>query len=98
MLDKQSLKLLKEFKKNLYLERRDILKITGCVDEKFDPYLERLLSVSFLEKNEYYNRYFITMDGLAFLQNRKENFLRFVIPYSITTLIAIASLVVSFIR
>lgn len=99
MLDRKSFKLLKKLKKSIL----NIEEIKAFLKEsEYQKYTNRLNELKFTTSvTEYINGeligYTISLDGHAYLEERCRRFWGFVLPYAITTLIAIASVVISII-
>lgn len=100
MLDRKSLKLLKQCKKSTL----SIEQIQVIVDDKdYQKYSNRLSKLNLIQSDTKSKEngdsellgYTITLDGRAYLEERHRRLWGFVLPYVITTIIAIASVIVS---
>lgn len=98
-MDKDTYKILKWF----YSQK--IISISSVV---YDERLRYLMMNNFIEnncssktQNEYgepiYNSYKITITGNAYVEQKRRNFWGFILPYAITTLLAIASIIAQFV-
>lgn len=110
MIDKTSYTVLKYIAKNQRVSTNMINDKMGWqTSKRQNPHIAFLLSNNFIryvpletqsdgeggfiDTNMYY--YEITVLGIAFLESQRKSTLNFWLPYAITTLIAIASLLVS---
>lgn len=95
MLDKKSLDLLKKFKKSTLTCNQ----IADIVNDDYQKYTNRLFKmkmiISVADDNKEFLGYTISLDGIAYLEEQSHHFWAFLFPYVITTLIAIASVIVS---
>lgn len=103
MLDKMSYKLLRKLYKTGYLLFAEVRKITkhkdvSCIDPVSSFLLQTNLATLHMtgeisdDGEQINDGYAITMYGRAYIEQRRHNFLMFLLPYAITTLIALASL------
>ena len=92
MLDKTSLKLLKALSKK-DLTRAEMAEITGS--DKLEQHLRFLREKKLANSWPGSTAYAITLEGLSFLAERRRQRLLFLLPYAITTFIALLSLGVS---
>ena len=106
MLDKKSYVLLKELYKVEYLNNEQIEQITHShtqpneLDETALYLSRKHLIFRHYDKtdnngNHLYDGYTINSDGRAYIEERRKSFLLFILPYGITTLIALLSLFTS---
>lgn len=108
MLDKKSYKLLKKLSKISFLtysEINSILKTATDFEHQINDYVQHLSKLEYIEphpsghKGEFncdiYDGYQITLNGMGYVDDKKEKFWQFLIPYCITTLVAIAALFVA---
>lgn len=98
MLDRKSYKLLKIFYKKDFLSDDQI----NTMDiKKTVAYLERKKFITLQSTGERVNGvpihdgYDILPEGRAYVENRRRQFLMFILPYGITTFIALLSLFTS---
>lgn len=89
-IDRKSLKLLRALQKRGYLPRKEMADLIG--DGKLDEHLRLLKARHFADGKPGQDGYSITLEGVAFLEERRRQFWSFLVPYSITTLIAAAAL------
>lgn len=105
MIDRTSYKILKLLYKHKCLSDKEIMQ-SVCPNNTFDDFnyfsflstnllivyapLYKEKSLVILE-----NRYKITLQGVSYIQKRRKDFLAFLLPYAITTIIAIASIIIS---
>lgn len=96
MLDKSSYKLLKAFYKINSLSPHEVDQVI-----KAERMMDENIVVTHLIRNKFVARardrqnepfYHITIEGRAYIENRKKQFWSFFLPYLITTLIAFMSL------
>ena len=103
MLEKKSKKLLKALYKVEYLPFEDVCKITGHSSENTIDPATNLLSKLQLIKLHWTgettsdgdilnNGYEITIEGRAYVEKIRHDFWSFLLPYSLTTFIALLSL------
>jgi len=103
MLDKRTTKLLKHlYKKDTmtYAEIDKLLKTTtpenAVNSESMHLSQKGLILRHYVGQNDegssIYDGYTISIDGRAYIEDKRKTFLAFVLPYSITTLIALLSL------
>lgn len=107
MIDKTSYKLLRRFYRRQNLTFDEIQKITHFEEkEHASRYISFLLASRFIQKwnsDEIINNtndtkrlgYSISLSGIAYVEQRRQDRLHFWIPYLITTFIAAMSLVAS---
>ena len=107
MIDKQAYKLLKRIYRKGRMQLSEVSKITG-VNEKKQPSniiseLKREKFIFMWETEQVVNDlgdrewggYAITLEGRAYVEKRRRDARNFWVPYSITTMIAILSLISS---
>lgn len=103
MIDKKSYNLLKEFYKSEHLNDKqiDVITHTQTPSNKLNStalYLSRRQLIirhyvsTDINGNSIYDGYEITSDGRAYVEERRRQFLTFILPYGITTFIALLSL------
>ena len=103
MIDKKSYKLLKHLYKNEYLSNEQIDAITHTQTPKQGlnntaiylsnkRFILRHYVSTDSEGNPIYDGYEINGDGRAYVEERRNRFLMFILPYGITTFIALLSL------
>lgn len=106
MIDKKSYTLLKALYKAEYLSLKQIDAITHTLTppnslNKTALYLskKKLILRHYLEKDDrgvpVYDGYEINSEGRAYVEEQRNKFLMFVLPYGITTFIALLSLFTS---
>lgn len=106
MVDKSSYRLLKKLYREGEMTAEDVWSFVGHKDgtSRFCPQTSSLMRTKMIGSRDEVisddgmkaTRYFfITLDGMAFVENRRSGIRNFWIPYAITTAIAIASLLVS---
>jgi hypothetical protein len=93
-MDKDTYKLLKWFYSNKVISVHSVIQ---------DERLHYLMKNNFVENNscntqdEYgepiYDSYKITITGNAYVEQKRHNFWGFILPYAITTLLAVASII-----
>ncbi len=104
MLDKKSYKLLKKLYKSDFLTYREIDRLLGTdtPSSQLNPYSQNLVHNQMIdqhyagtdENGDYvFDGYQINLDGSAYIWEQKKKFWNFLLPYTITTLIALLSLV-----
>lgn len=103
LLDKKSWKLLKALYSVEFLDFPDVASITGhsALDNN-DPVVKNLVSKKLIQDHksgftahtgeDVIDGYCITLDGAAYRESVRKNLLGFLLPYAITTLIALLSL------
>ncbi len=106
--DKKTYGLLKALYTNGKLTKNQISRLTLYEDDSTDPHIrlllsEKLISYEFINarpavygglySDGYY--YCITLRGRAYVEQRRRDFLLFLIPYTITTVIAILALLLA---
>jgi len=89
VLDKTSLKLLKALAKKP-LTRAEMAQITGKDD--LETHLRFLRNRKLADSGPADPTYDITLEGRSYLENRQRQWLLFILPYAITTFIALLSL------
>jgi hypothetical protein len=99
MLDKKSYKILKKLYK--IGSTTDIKALAYENNEIINDNVTYLITLNFIEMHQFNSKknigykdakYKITVLGMAYIEQRRHNFWLFLIPYCITTLIAIAAL------
>lgn len=110
MLDNRSYRLLKKFYRKKKLKFEQIQKITGHDESKYSSrYISSLMTKHFIEiwnTGEIINDigdtkqkgYYITLNGEAYVEQRRRDRKMFWVPYLITTFIALLSLITSLVE
>lgn len=105
MLDRTSYTLLKKFYKYQFLSHDDInkyCKTNTNWENDANIFISNLSAYQFVQLNQsyidndgeaIYNGYRITLLGMAYVENKRSQFWGFAIPYAITSLIALLSLI-----
>ena len=98
ILDKNATKMLKYIYRKGYISRSKSDILAKYV-KKMDPtqVLIRLLKLDLVEEAivDGSHVFRITISGAAYIENKRQQFWAFIVPYAITTLIALASLTTS---
>ncbi len=98
ILDKSATKLLKYIYRKGSVPREKI-NIPAKYEKKMDTrqVLIRLLQLDLVEEavEDGSHVFRITINGAAYIENKRQQFWAFIVPYAITTLIALASLTTS---
>lgn len=107
MFDKKTIVLLRAFYKADRLTNEEVQKISGDTSRNgHDQHIQALFVAKAIDywseqievdglkdfKNVGYK---ITLEGRAYIENQKRNTLNFWVPYTLTTLLAVASLICS---
>ena len=105
MLDKRATRLLKTLYKTDFLKYEDIKLLTGYENRTTDPVVSLLTRYSYIAEHypgqgdSYGDRKSdgceITIEGRAYLEQVRREFWAFFLPYAITTVIALLSLITS---
>lgn len=104
MLDKKSVQVLKYIKNN---PNKTANKISAAFGENVSVYINGLLKDEYIARPESYsplggtghvNVYKISAKGIAYLENRPKETLKYWIPIIISTLISIAALIISIVK
>lgn len=105
MLDKRATMLLKALYKTDFLKYEDIKLLTGYENRTTDPVVILLTRYSYIAehysgKKDTYggpesDGCEITIEGRAYLEQVRHEFWAFFLPYAITTIIALLSLITS---
>lgn len=95
MIDRETYKFLKLFYKNKSYSTEEIKKLTG-IDErkKRNKYTDALRKHHFIEPSRDGTEGFsISLEGCAYVEQKKSERRNFWVPYIITTIIALISLI-----
>lgn len=105
MLEKTAHKLLKKLYKKQFLTFDECHRICHTSDETGNQYASYLLNHGLIEPHKcgcigelnepVYDGYSITLDGAGLIYTENRDFWMFLIPYVITTLIAVIALLVA---
>lgn len=106
LLDKKSYKLLKKLHKVEFLtySQIDSLLGTNTPESSLNPYSQNLIRNKLIDQHyigtdkngDYeFDGYQINLDGDAYVEEQQHKFWNFLLPYAITTFIAVSSLFVT---
>ena len=108
MLDKKSYKLLKKLSKVPFLtysEINGVLKTNTNFEHEINEYTQHLCTLGYIQphssgvkgdfNSDIYDGYEINLNGQGYVDDKQEKFWQFLIPYCITTLVAIIALCVA---
>ena len=87
-IDKKSLELLRALAKQGEMHRDQLNAILG--EGNLSDHTTLLMKRGLIEPRG--SQLAITLEGVAFLENRRRQFWNFVVPYTLTTLIALGAL------
>lgn len=87
-IDKKSLELLRALAKQGEMHRDQLNAILG--EGKLSDHTKLLMKRGLIEPRD--SLFAITLEGVALLEDRRRQFWNFVVPYTLTTLIALGAL------